>query len=818
MTLIYLSIAWVTGIYSGSKIALSPGIICLGLLPLCLIPFFRAYKGHLLLAAFCIITFLGGCVRFQSSLPPVDEHQLQFYNDSGTVTIEGMVCIEPEPGNKSSTLQISATRITTNDKLEEIEGKALVHVPRYQEYHYGDVLKVTGKLETPPQFENFDYRSYLARQGIFSIINYPQIEVIDTGCGFKPLTWIYSLRNRLWQSLSLALPEPQASLAQGILLGLRGNISDTLNETFAKTGTAHLLAISGLHLSIIIGMLLSTAIWIFGKQHSIHVWLAFLTIWLYATLAGLRAPIVRGAIMGSLFLTAEYLGRQRSALTALGFAAAVMVGIEPQVLWSASFQLSFLAMGGLIFLFPRFQAMGRKALSSATRTEGATASLLSFMVDGLAVTSAAIIATWPVIAYHFGIVSLVSLPATFFAMLALPGIIITTAITSVVGLFTPLLAQILGWVAWLFLSYFILVVKSFEAIPFSFLELGNMHLWQIWVYYALIVATVTAINYRKQLAYFLSGTVTNMRRAISKAKERASGLPKKWVITPLLIVNVLIWTAMLSMPNEKLHVSILNVGQGDAILIQTPGQQDILIDGGPDPQAVCMELGKKLPFWDRTIDLVVLTQPQADHVAGLIEVLQRYKVTHAMESGLSSSSTAYQRWLSVVKDKRIEYKVAHAGQTIELGSGILMEVLHPPSPWLQGTSDDIDNNGLVLRLSWDKISFLFTADIGKEAELYLIAQRAKLKSTVLKVAHHGSQTSTSSEFLAVVDPEIAVISVGARNRFGLPDAEVVTRLIQRLGSDRVYSTPAHGSIEFITDGEKLWLQTDRHPTEIRQPE
>lgn len=815
MTLIYLSIAWVIGIYSGSKIALSPIIICLGLVPVCLIPFFRAYKRHLLLAAFCIITFLGGCVRFQSSLPLVDEHQLQFYNDSGTVTIEGMVCIEPEPSDKGSTLQISAARIRTSGELKQIAGKALVRVPQHQEYHYGDVLKVTGKLETPPQFEDFDYRSYLARQGIFSIINYPQIEVIGTGRGFTPLAWIYSLRSRLWESLSLALPEPQASLAQGILLGLRGNIPDSLNETFAKTGTAHLLAISGLHLSIIIGMLLSTAIWIFGKQHFIYVWLAFLAIWLYATIAGLRPPIVRGAIMGSLFLTAEYLGRQRSALTALSFAAAVMVGIEPQALWNAGFQLSFLAMGGLIFFFPRFQAIGRKALSSATRTESATASLISFMVDSLAVILAAILATWPVIAHHFGIVSLVGLPATFFAMLALPGIIVTTAVTGVIGLFTPLLAQILGWAAWLFLSYFIVVTKSFEAIPFSSLQLGNVNLWQICVYYALLVATVTAINYRRRLADFFSRTAVNMGKAISKAKEHASGLPKKWVITPLLIVNVLVWTAILNMPDERLHVSILNVGQGDAILIQTPGRQDILIDGGPNPQAVCTELGKKLPFWDRSIDLVVLTQPQADHTAGLIEVLQRYKVTRVIESGLTSSSTTYQKWLSVVKDKGIDYKIVHAGQTIELDSEMRMEVLHPPSPWLQGTSDDIDNNSLVLRLSWNKISFLFTADIGKEAELHLIAQRAKLKSTVLKVAHHGSRTSTSSEFLAVVDPEIAAISVGAKNRFGLPDAGVVTRLIQWLGNNRVYSTSSHGSIEFITDGERLWLQTDRRHTETR---
>ena len=152
---------------------------------------------------------------------------------------------------------------------------------------------------------------------------------------------------------------------------------------------------------------------------------------------------------------------------------------------------------------------------------------------------------------------------------------------------------------------------------------------------------------------------------------------------------------------------------------------------------------------------------------------------------------------------------AHAGQTIDLGNDITIEVLSPPPSLLQNTSDDIDNNGLVTRLSWNKISFLFTADIGREAEWHLIARRASLDSTVLKTAHHGSKTSSSSEFLAVVDPEAAVICVGTDNRFNHPDPEVVERLIAETGEDRVYITSQQGTIEFITDGNRLWVDTQR---------
>jgi len=275
---------------------------------------------------------------------------------------------------------------------------------------------------------------------------------------------------------------------------------------------------------------------------------------------------------------------------------------------------------------------------------------------------------------------------------------------------------------------------------------------------------------------------------------------------PPFLVAILVWSVALTTPDDKLHVSFLDVGQGDAILIQTPNSQDILIDGGPDPQKINLELSKKLPFWDRTIDLVVCTQPQADHVTGLVEVLLRYKVKQVLEPGVPYDSAIYQEWCNLVEDKGIEYNIARAGHEIDLGSGIKMEVLNPPEGLFEGTSHDVDNNGVVLRLTWDKVSFLFTADIREEAEFELIGQRANLKSTVLKIAHHGSKTSSSQQFLAAVDPEVAVISAGADNPFGHPSPEVVERLIDRLGKDNVYRTDQDGTIEFITDGERLWAR------------
>jgi competence protein ComEC len=806
MWLLYVSCAWVAGIFLGSKLSPSLFVLAFGLIPFVLIPFLPNSKKTLIVAGLCLFALLSGGLRFPSSLPPVDEHSLCFYNDTGIVEIQGTVADEPDIRDRYCLLTFSASEIVVNGERKEVSGTALIRVPRYPTYHYGDVLKVTGELETPPQFEDFDYKGYLARQGIYSVIYYPGVEVLDHGQGLKPLQWIYSLRERLSASLARALPEPQGSLAQAILLGLRGNIPDSLYEAFSKTGTAHLLAISGLHISIIIAMFLSLGILVFGRRRSIYIWLTLVLTWLYALLAGMHPPIIRAAIMGSLFLIAEYLGRQRSAIIALAFAAAVMVGVQPHVLWSVSFQLSFLAMAGLVLLYPYFQAWGRKGVASLFGARERIAAAGNVITDGFAVTLAAIVAVGPLVAYNFGIVSLVALPATFFSLPALPFIIVTAALVAFAGLLASLAAQILGWLAWLFLSYPILVVQGFDALPHSSLEVATVSTWHIWGYYVILAGVIVSLNHRNQLAIFFSRLTSGIKKVAEGIPKPHLGFSTKWLILPLLVVAILVWSVALTTPDDKLHVSFFDVGQGDAILIQTPNGQDILIDGGPDPQKINLELSKKLPFWDRTIDLVVCTQPQADHVTGLVEVLQRYKVKQVLEPGVFYNSSIYREWCNLIEDKGIEYNIARAGQEIDLSNGIKLEVLNPPEGLFEGTSDDVDNNGVVLRLSWGKVSFLFTADIREEIEFELIGQRAKLKSSVLKIAHHGSETSTTSQFLAAVDPEVAVISVGADNTFGHPSPEVMERLIDRLGEDNVYRTDEDGTIEFITNGERLWVK------------
>ena len=517
MTLIYLSCAWAAGIFLGAEFEPPLALLFTGLIPLPLLFRFRQHRKTVILVSLCLFAFFGGALHFQVSQPPDNETHLQYYNyennpqfyaDQETVVVRGIVSTDPEVRDKATQLRLSATEIKLDNGWREVSGTALIFVPRYPAYSYGDVLQVSGKLETPPQLDDFDYQGYLARQGIYSTMLYPKIEILEREKGFKPLALIYSVRNRMSQTLAQVLPEPQASLAQGITLGIRGNIPSSVRDNFSHTGTAHLLAISGLHLSILAGILVSVGIRLFGKRRYTYIWLTLSIIWLYALITGMHPPVVRATIMASLFLTAELLGRQRSAITALTLAAAIMVGINPQILWTASFQMSFMAMVGLIFVAPFFQALGQKAIKAKLGEDRPAATMANITSDAFSVSLGAIIGVGPLVAYYFGIISFVGPPATFLALPALPGIITTSALAGGLGFIALAAAQVIGWLAWLPLSYLLLVVNAFVAIPSSFIEVSSFHPSIVWGYYLALALGLWFHSRRRPVSALATKSVT----------------------------------------------------------------------------------------------------------------------------------------------------------------------------------------------------------------------------------------------------------------------------------------------------------------------
>jgi competence protein ComEC len=252
-------------------------------------------------------------------------------------------------------------------------------------------------------------------------------------------------------------------------------------------------------------------------------------------------------------------------------------------------------------------------------------------------------------------------------------------------------------------------------------------------------------------------------------------------------------------PAKLLEVDFLNVGQGDAELIKTPYGQTILIDGGPDNK-VLSELGRNLSWLDRQIDLVINTHPHDDHVAGLVDVLRKYQVRRVAITRAASNAPPFQEFLRVRADKKIPVTIVDGKAKITLGPDLTLEILHPGKNDLTG---DLNQDSIVARLIYKNKTFLFTGDANIKTEAELIKEKVDLKSDVLKVGHHGSETSSSLDFLRAVAPQIAVIECGVDNQFSFPRADTLWRL-QKVGA-KIFRTDLNGTVKIKTDGETLWV-------------
>ncbi len=275
------------------------------------------------------------------------------------------------------------------------------------------------------------------------------------------------------------------------------------------------------------------------------------------------------------------------------------------------------------------------------------------------------------------------------------------------------------------------------------------------------------------------------------------------ILAILFFSDILAWIVVFDLSKPQfLEVNFFNVGQGDAIFIETPKRYQILIDGGPS-SIILEKLGKEMPFYDRTIDLIILTHPEADHMLGLLEVLKRYKVEKILWTGIVRETAEYREWLKLINDEKSEIKIAQAGQKIIAGK-IMINVLYPFGKLAGKEFKNSNNTSLITKLVFDEKSFLFTGDAYQLVERELIAQQLNIDSDVLKISHHGSKNSSSEEFLALISPEMAIISVGKENPYGHPHREVLENLAKY--GIKVLRTDLNGDIKIFSDGTKIKIE------------
>ena len=275
-----------------------------------------------------------------------------------------------------------------------------------------------------------------------------------------------------------------------------------------------------------------------------------------------------------------------------------------------------------------------------------------------------------------------------------------------------------------------------------------------------------------------------------------------YILGVLSFANILAWLVVFDLAKAQfLEVHFFDVGQGDTVFIETPQRHRILIDGGPS-SIILEKLSKEMSFWDRTIDLIILTHPEADHLSGLNEVLKRYKVENILWTGIVRDTAEYKEWLKLINEGKAKIFLAKAGQKISTRN-ILLELLFPFENLEGKEFKDSNNTSIVGKLVFGDISFLFTGDIYKEVEKELIGGGVDFDSDILKISHHGSRTSTSEEFLKEVSPEIAIISVGKNNSYNHPHQEVL-EILSKYGIN-VLRTDEQGDIKIISDGKNYAL-------------
>ncbi|HEV8573714.1 MAG TPA: DNA internalization-related competence protein ComEC/Rec2 [Dehalococcoidia bacterium] len=793
MTVAVLALAWLLGIAAAAFTGAEPAatVAAVGLLGAVSFAVRPRWSTFALIATGGALIFVAGA-HYEATVP--HPSQIARFNDAGTLRLRAIIDDEPDTQSSSRVYQLQVREAYIDGSWQPESGGVLMRAALFPEYDYGDLLEVEGKLEDPPALEGFDYKEYLSRRGIDSTISYPTGHVLDHDRGSMVRSRLIDLRSSLSDSLSGILPDPEANLATGILFGSRTDNPGDLSDDMRTTGTAHLVAVSGQNVVLLAALIIGALAWVIGRRNA--AWLALAGVIVYAALVGGQPSVVRAAIMGGLYVIAIAIGRRNTAQVAITFAGALMTALDPQVVHDVAFQLSFSATLGLVLLAP---ALTRACESALLRWPAATEFPATRGLTEVATMSLAAIAlTLPIIAMNF---QRVSLAAPFANLLAVPAFIAvaaTSAAAAIVGLILPGDAGFMAWIAWPPAAYMIGVIRLCADLPLASFELRGFHVEHAIVYYALLGAATLWLSRRP---------LQRPERTTIFAPARATGLiPVTGLAAVLILAAALVWLAVSAPSSQRLSVTFLDVGQGDSILIEGPAGHRILIDGGPSGEALTAALGRQLPFYDRRIDLLVLTHPQQDHLGGLTEVLDQYSVARVLSSPETADTAAYREWTRALAGHNVPRLSAQRGQTIDLGDGAQLAVLSPGHGEPPARPSNLNDASVVLRLTMDDVSFLLTGDITAEGEASLVRSGADLDATVLKIAHHGSATSTSQALLARAAPLVDVISVGAANRFGHPAPEVLDRLTGSL----VLRTDQRGDIEISTDGGHLWIET-QHP-------
>jgi competence protein ComEC len=580
------------------------------------------------------------------------------------------------------------------------------------------------------------------------------------GFDLAQLVSLDALRADLARPLRVLVPEPESGILLGIVLGERAGISRELANAFAVSGTTHLLAISGFNMTLVgTGVALALR----GRARPTACAIATVAaIVMYSVLVGLAPSVMRAALMASVASCGLASGRRAATANALCVAVTAMLFADPGAISDLGFVLSAAATAGLVLwqapLAARF------------------ASLPGPLREGLATTLAATAPTLPVVAAAFGRVSVVSPLANLVAVPLFPPLMLTGAAASVVGAIAPEVARPVALAAYGCALALRSVVELFAALPLAALSVPSGPVTGVVVALALVLVARGApmIRWRPRVPFLARPSFAVPRAALL-------------AVPAVVVAGALAWPGA----DPEVRVRALDVGQGDAYLVEL-GAATVLIDGGPDPARLMEQLGASLPPWRRRIDVLVLTHAHLDHGAGLLAVLDRYEVGMTLEPAGLNPGALTDLWAAGVARAHAVRHVVRAGQRVRVADAVIT-VLSP--------EDDprVDTPSLILRVERGRFSALFTGDATDEALATLLLDPERLRSRLYIPPHHGAATPHGETLARAVRPEVALISVGAGNRYGHPTPDTLAAL----AGITTFRTDRDGTVEVSLDGPGL---------------
>ncbi len=756
-----------------------------------------------LLGALCACGLFRMKVALTSPIPP------DFYDQR--VYFSGEMAYQPERGEQWEAGYANGTIRSMENPDLAVEAKLLIRFRKPIPLRYGDRIEVEGVLRQPNGQRNpggFDYRSYLARRGVFGIL-YPQQgqEIVPTGrSGFPLFHWTEKLRRRVESVIDKVYHERpiHSQVLKGMFLGQQGELSPDILDAFRNSGSLHILAVSGLH----VGLIATACFFGFsllrlpGKATDL---LTIAVVVLYACLVGFRPSVFRASLMAVIYLISRIIERDRDLFNLLAFAALALLLINPAQLWDIGFQLSFAAVAAIVYLAPKWEGfiarivrLGRtdptvdpdNAMPPLSIWEQA----VWWLTMGFGVTLSAQVGTTLIIAGHFHRIYPIGLVAGIFTV-GLAGLLVNITLVSVLlGLIWMPLATPLAYanhfILWIFLELIEFFGQSWTVLKTPTPSFGFIVFYIVGCF--AVVHWVWVWMHRKQA-----------------------------LIIGLTVLSIWIWDTAWHERGSLLEVTFLDVGQGDAAFVRFPDGKAMLVDGGANSlriETTKAETTRRVGYdhGERTLDpflchegvfrldLLLLSHPDNDHGGGFAHILGEFDVKRTLGIPHQDlSKLTHQILHKIVDAKGIPHALGYAG-TVDLTATAKLELLHPFDAASTNLHDrDVNNDSLVLKLTYGDLRILFTGDIQRKTELRLIEAGADLRAEIVKVPHHGSKTSSSAEFLDAVRPKYAIFSLGQRNRYRFPSEAVLERYRER--GCRILRTDRLGAIRLRTDGRRCWI-------------